>query len=188
MRHILVLLVMLCFVAPISAKEIAGVSIAEKLQGADGVELTLNGAGIRSKFVFKVYIAGLYLQNPASESGAVIADPGYKQMLMHFLYDEVEKEKLVDAWNEGFEANLTKEQQKLLALQIEQFNGMFATVKEGDTILIDYLPGQGTRVTVAGQEKGIIAGKEFSDAVFSIWLGKEPVTEDLKKELLGLAN
>ncbi len=184
MRYVLVLLCLLCFAIPASARDIAGVSIAEKLQGADGAELILNGAGIRSKFVFKVYIAGLYLQNPATESAAVISDPGQKQMLMHFLYSEVEKEKLVAAWNEGFEGNLTKEQQEQLAPRIEKFNAMFSTVKEGDTISIDYLPGKGTIVTVAGQEKGVVEGKDFSDAVFSIWLGKEPVTEDLKKELL----
>lgn len=184
MRYILVLCCFLLSVVSASAKDIAGVSVAETLQGSDGTALTLNGAGVRSKVFFKIYVAGLYLQNPATEAAAVIADPGQKEMLMHFLYKEVSKEKLVEAWNEGFTANLSKEQHEALAPRIEQFNAMFETVKQGDTIVIDYLPGKGTVVTIAGQAKGVVEGKDFSDAVFSIWLGQKPVTEDLKKELL----
>ena len=34
-------------------------------------------------------------------------------------------------------------------------------------------------------EKGIIEGKDFSDALFSVWLGSNPVDAGLKKALLG---
>lgn len=186
MRYILVLCCFLMCAVPVSAVEIGGVQVTEKLEGAGGTELTLNGAGIRSKMFFKIYVAGLYLQNPTAEAEAALADPGQKQMLMHFLYDEVDKEKLVAAWNEGFEGNLSEEQLKAMAPQIKQFNEMFVTVKKGDVIVIDYIPMKGTSVIVAGEPKGVIEGKEFSDAVFAIWLGKKPVTEDLKKELLSL--
>ena len=62
---------------------------------------------------------------------------------------------------------------------------MFVTVKEGDTIHLDYLPGTGTVVTVAGEKKGVVDSKEFADALFAIWLGEKPVTAELKKSLLG---
>jgi hypothetical protein len=185
MRYILVLCCLLLSTVPAFSRDIAGVQLAETLQGADGTQLTLNGAGVRSKVFLKIYVAGLYLQNPAKEAAAVLADQGQKQMLMHFLYEEVSKDKLVSAWNEGFTGNLTKEQHDALAPRIEQFNALFDTVKKGDVIVIEYLPGKGTAVTVKGEAKGVIEGKDFSDAVFSIWLGEKPVTESLKKELLG---
>lgn len=185
MRTTLILLCLLVFGSPVMALELAGVNLSETLEGDDGVQLALNGAGVRSKFIFDVYVAALYLQKPAKKVSAVLGEDMQKQMVMHFVYDEVEKEKLVDAWNEGFEGNLGTKQQKELADTITTFNDMFDTVVKGDTIVLAYAPGQGTRVTIAGKEKGVIEGKPFNDALLSIWLGQKPVTKDLKQELLG---
>lgn len=169
----------------VKAAEIAGVTIAEELVAEDGISLQLNGAGIRSKFFFKIYIAELYLENPAREAAAAIADNGYKRVVMHFLYDEVGQEKLVDGWNDGFSANLAEAAQKKLQPRIDSFNAMFTeAMTTGDRIVFDYVPGQGTRVSIKGEEKGIIAGKDFNDALLSIWLGDEPVSSDLRRDLL----
>ena len=184
-RCALMILVMMMVSVPAVAREIAGVEVPEKVVLADGTELLLNGAGIRSKFFFKIYIAELYLEKTGKDVENILAFDGGKRMVMHFLYDEVGKEDLVDAWNEGFEANGTKEQLKSLAGKIDQFNGFFETVKEGDQVVLDYSPGSGTSVSIKGREKGVIEGKAFNDLLLSIWLGKEPVTDDLKDELLG---
>lgn len=168
------------------SREIAGVEVAESLQGQDGVELKLNGAGIRSKLFFKIYIAQLYLENPSSAAQAVISVDGQKKMVMHFLYDEVSAEKLIEGWNKGFEDNLDEHKRTAIAAQIKEFNSMFETVKKGDEIVLDYLPGTGTSVTIKGDSKGTIAGKPFADALFAIWLGEKPVTSDLKADLLGM--
>lgn len=184
MRAIMLVICLLLSSLPVMAKEIAGVSLAEKATSGDGIELTLNGAGIRSKVFFKIYVAGLYLENPAKDAAAVLADNGRRKMQLHIIYDTVEKEKLVAAWLEGFDGNLTKEERKALDERITAFNAMFDTVKKGDIIVLDYIPEKGTSVTVAGAAKGNIEGKDFSDAMFSIWIGKKPVTEELKKALL----
>lgn len=167
------------------AAEIAGVTIEEELVAVDGTSLQLNGAGIRSKFFFKIYIAELYLENPTGEAAEAIADNGYKRVVMHFLYDEVEQEKLVDGWNEGFAANLDDEAHKKLQPRIDTFNTMFTeAMASGDRIVFDYVPGQGTRVSIKGEEKGILTGKDFNDALLSIWLGDEPVSSGLRQDLL----
>ena len=181
----LVVAIFLLFATDVVAKEIAGVQIQEILQADDGTELKLNGAGVRSKFFFKIYIGSLYLQNPSTDSEQVIADDGRKVVAMHFLYDEVAREKLISAWNEGFEANNSKKELQALQDRIDQFNALFVTVKEGDVVELDYIPGKGTAVTIAGAEKGTIQGKDFNDALLKIWLGKEPVTSDLKEAMLG---
>ena len=82
-------------------------------------------------------------------------------MVMHFLYDEVGKDDLVDAWNEGFEGNGTAEQLKNCAGRIEQFNSMFEGVKEGDQVVLDYSPGSGTSVVHQGSGKRGDRGKGF---------------------------
>ncbi|MFN2354175.1 MAG: chalcone isomerase family protein [Desulfopila sp.] len=167
------------------AAEIAGVNIEEELAAEDGTSLKLNGAGIRSKFFFKIYIAELYLENPTDEAAAAIADTGYKRVVMHFLYDEVGQEKLVDGWNEGFSANLAEAAHDTLQSRIDAFNAMFTeAMTEGDRIVFDYVPGQGTRISIKGEKKGVIAGKDFNDALLSIWLGNEPVSSDLRRDML----
>ncbi|MBT8347572.1 MAG: chalcone isomerase family protein [Desulfofustis sp.] len=178
---------MLCCVmcSPVVAREIAGVALDEQITQADGTVLQLNGAGIRSKFVVKVYIAMLYLENPGNDRDQVIADPGAKQLIMHFLYKEVDKDALVEAWNDGFTGNGTPEQLETLKSEIAEFNGLFDTVKKGDRIVLDYAPGTGTTVSINAAEKGTIVGKEFNDLLLSIWLGDKPVAEKLRKALLG---
>ena len=184
-RFAFMILVVFMFSVPAVAREIAGIEVPEKVVQADGKELQLNGAGIRSKFFFKIYIAELYLEQTGNDVEKILAFDGGKRMVMHFLYDEVGKDDLVDAWNEGFEANGTAEQLENCGDRIEKFNALFEMVKEGDQVMLDYTPEKGTSVVIKGQEKGVIEGKDFNDLLLSIWLGKEPVTDDLKEELLG---
>jgi hypothetical protein len=172
---------------PSWAKEIEGVVIEEQLVSESGVTLQLNGAAVRKKLFFKIYIAALYLANPSAEASSVIADEGEKRIVMHFLYDEVGKDKLVEGWDEGFAANHSAEALGLLQPRIDTFNAMFdEDMVAGDVIVFDYLPDTGTRVTIKGNVKGVIEGKDFNDALLAIWLGEKPVGSDLKKGLLKL--
>ena len=103
---------------------------------------------------------------------------------MHFLYEELSKDKLIEAWDEGFRANADPRQLALLQTRIAEFNALFDRVRKGDEISLDYNPATGTEVTIRNQVKGVIPGKDFNDALLGIWLGKEPVSPELRKELL----
>ena len=181
----LIMFMIFVLAAPAMATEIGGVKLADEITQSNGTSLKLNGAGIRSKFIFKVYLGALYLESNSSDAGEVISSDSGKQVYMHFLYKEVDKEALVEAWNEGFEANGSPAQLTELAGQIESFNAMFETVKSGDVIVLDYQPNNGTTVTIRGKLMGTVAGKPFNDLLLSIWLGPEPVTEELRDALLG---
>ncbi len=175
------LFVLLSFSTSATALEIAGVTIPDNLD----TDLQLNGAGIRSKFFFKIYIAELYLEHPSDNAMTVLDDAGRKRMVMHILYDEVGKEKLVDGWNEGFKGNLNEKQLVDLSAKISLFNDLFVDVHEGEQVILDYQVDKGTKVTIAGKTMGIIEGADFNRALLSIWLGENPVTDDLRQELLG---
>jgi len=170
----------------LQAAEIADVHFDESVTLA-GIDqpLQLNGLGIRYKFFFKIYIAALYVQHKSTDAAELVSSSQAKRMTMHFLYDEVEREKLVDGWNEGFENNLSAEQLAALQPRIQQFNAMFETVRKGDVINLDYIPGKGTRVTIKGRDKGTVPGPDFNRALLNIWLGDYPVGDDLKQKLTG---
>jgi len=176
---------LLLFATAAGAVELAGVNINDKVMTDEGVELNLNGAGIRSKFFFDIYIAELFLPAKVKTMEEAVGPDVRKRMVMHFLYDKVEKDKLVEAWEEGFAGNSSNEEVTQLRPLIDQFNDCFRDVVEGDVVLLDYIPGKGTVVTIGGALRGTIPGKEFNDALLRIWLGKEPVTKKLKSQLLG---
>ncbi|KJR99661.1 MAG: hypothetical protein VR65_15515 [Desulfobulbaceae bacterium BRH_c16a] len=182
--RILLMFCLLMIGLPANAQEIAGVMVQETILTDDGTTLHLNGAGIRTKVFFDIYIAELYMENPSASAAEVIAAEGRKRIIMHFLYKEVTKDKLVDAWNEGFKGNTGSEDLAGLQERIDRFNALFEDVKKNDVIVLDFAPSSGTTVTVKGMQKGEIPGKDFNDALLRIWLGDEPVTKSLKEQLL----
>lgn len=171
---------------PLGAVEIARVAVPDRItmQGGDR-PLQLNGAGIRYKFIFKIYVAALYLPEKMASAEEVIASPGPKRILMHFLYDKVEKPDLDQAWREGFTANHDAAAMTRLEERIGQFSALFDDALKGDEVWLDGIPGFGTRVTINGELRGNIPGDDFFPALLRIWIGRSPVTSALKQDMLG---
>jgi hypothetical protein len=164
-----------------AAAQLEGATLPDTLKAGDKT-LKLNGLGLRKKAIFKVYVGGLYLESPSNDAGAILASDQAKAIRLHFLRD-LKKGQLVEAFQEGFEANA-----KDKAAQKAAFDRMLALVpdvKEGSTVTFTYVPGKGTTLQVADKELGVFEGKGFADAVFSIWLGPKPPSEDLRKGMLG---
>ena len=170
----------------LQAREFGGVEFPDKEALPNTTKtVQLNGVGYRKKFFVKVYIGALYTEKLARSRDAVVSMDGPNRVVMHFLHDEVSQEKLVAAWNDGFEDNLSEDDLEKLRPRIDKFNAMFPTVRQGDVIYLDYIPGTGTRVTINGENSGVIAGKDFNNALLDIWLGEEPASNGLKEDMLG---
>lgn len=164
------------------AGELAGATLPDTLKISE-MTLKLNGLGLRKKAMFKVYVGGLYLESPSKDAGAILATDQAKAIRMHFLRD-LTKAQLVEAFQEGFEANAKDKTGQKAAF--DKMLALVPDVKEGDTLTFTYLPGKSTTLQVGTKELGGFAGKGFGDAVFSIWLGPKPPSEDLKKGMLGM--
>jgi len=188
MRNYIVLLFMVsAFVSlPIQARNYQDRQFPDQIV-LDGTDqpLQLNGIGMRTKLFFDIYIGALYTETSARTRDDVLQQKGPKRMLMHFVYDEVGVDKLIAGWKEGFEENQSEDRMAVLQERINAFNAMFSTVKTGDEVLLDYVPGKGTIVTIKGESKGQIEGEDFYAALLDIWLGDEPADDDLKQALLG---
>lgn len=186
MKSILFLLISLLLPLSAHAKTIAGINIPESVSHSEqSTKLFLNGAGIRTKFIFDIYIGSLYLEKKQSTVKAIYTSPGEKRISMHFLYDEIKKEKLVSGWNEGFENNNTSEILEKYKNQINQFNNFFDDIKKGDVVNINFIPTTGTHVIINNKSKGLIEGDDFFVILLKIWLGEEPADSDLKEAMLG---
>ena len=168
--------------AVLSAGEVAGVKMSDTAT-VEGKTLKLNGMGLRTKVMFKVYVAGLFLESPSHDAAAVIAADEVKSIDLSILR-KLSGSQVSEAIAEGFEKN-SKAQMPALKARLDTLKGYIPDVDKGDAIVMTYVPGKGTVVSARGQEKGVIEGKDFADALLSVWLGPNPVQDDLKKKLLG---
>lgn len=168
------------------AVTVEGVSVPEKITQAQGKQaLVLNGAGVRTKFIFSIYVGALYLPEKHHKVDQILALKGANRISMHFLYDEVSKEKLVAGWNDGFEENNSEQEMAKLRDRLNTFNSFFKSVVKGNVILLDYVPGKGTIVVINNQQQGTVPGPDFNRALLKVWLGEEPADDDLKEAMLG---
>ncbi|NOQ90726.1 MAG: hypothetical protein GQ549_07250 [Gammaproteobacteria bacterium] len=174
------------FSAAIEARQLDDVVLADSvtIDGSD-VKLQLNGMGYRTKFIFDIYVGGLYTESKVNSRDAVQALKGPKRIVMHMVYDEVERKKITDGWNTGFEENNSDEQLEKLQARLKTFNSYFPDLKKDDVMLYDFIPATGTRVTINGEVKGVIEGADFYSALLDVWLGEEPADDDLKDAMLG---
>jgi len=165
--------------------EVARVAVEDKLRFGD-TELVLNGAGLRTKLVFKVYVAALYAQQRSASADGIINGAGPRRMALHMLR-EMSADTLFNALKEGLQPNVTEAEMASLAAPLEKMAAIFkavGTAKEGDSIVLDFA-ADGVAVGVNGEAKGRVEGGTFGRALLRVWLGEHPVDAGLKKALLG---
>ena len=176
-------LLLLLVAFPLHAAEVAGVRIDERAQVA-GADLALAGAGLRKRLFFQVYAIGLYVRERKADP---IAQPGPKRVHIHMLRD-VGAEQFTEALADGIKANHSEAEAKALEPRIKQLGAIMAQLKQAKTgmvIALDWT-GSETLLVVDGKPAGApIQGEDFYRALLRIWLGEQPVQEDLKKALLG---
>ena len=165
------------------AIELEGVKFEPTAQ-VGGAALQLNGAGLRTRAIFKVYVAGLYVPQKSADASALLAQKGPRRISITMLRS-VDADSFSGALNDGLRANHTDAQVAGFKAQLDTLNANLKAVgeaKKGDVIHFEYLPDAGTRVTVNGQARGNpIPGEDFFTAVLRIWIGDKPVDGDLKK-------
>ncbi len=180
-RYALAALLMLGIASPALAKELAGVKLTDTIQ-VDGKTLHLNGMGLRKKFIFDVYVAGLYLEKPSTSGEAILKSDTARTVRMVMRRD-LDSKSIVDAIRTGFEKNAGD---KLPALQerLNTFTSAIPAVKANDVLSLTYIPGQGTKVESKSGKAISVEGKDFADALFSVFIGKYPVDEAMKRGML----
>jgi len=180
------ILALLLAAGSVQAREQYGVRMPDNVN-VEGRQLKLNGMGLRRKkiiFTINVYVAGFYAETPSKNAVELISSDQGKRMTLYMLRD-LDKGKITDALREGFEKN-SKAQLPVLKNRLDRLSAMIPDAKKGSTIVITYLPGTGTVLAGAG-ERSVIEGKDFADALFSVWLGRNAADDELKAELLGAA-
>lgn len=169
---------------PAFALEINGVKLADRTE-VDGHELTLNGAGTRTKLLFKIYVGSLFLPQAAKDTDAVLAQSP-RRIRMDLLRN-LSADQLSDALLEGLKDNNSEAELVSVRGETDQMvTAMegFGDVREGSVVTLDFVDGA-TRIALDGKPKATIPGEAFNRALTRVWLGSKPAQEDLKKAMLG---
>lgn len=171
----------------VSAAEVAGIRIDDAVR-VGNQDLKLNGAGIRHKAIFKVYVAALYLNARKATVEDVLNAPGAKRVTLVMLRD-IGNEELARGFMSGIQQNSDKSEKARFISQLQKFGEIFASIpelKKGDVLTTDWVPDSGTVIHVNGRKvSDTLPDPAFYNALLKIWLGDKPVDTRLKPAMLG---
>ncbi len=174
----------------VAALDVGGVRVDEKMKVANQ-DLVLNGSGIRyaAAGLVRVYVASLYLPAKRATSAEIGALKGAKRMHLNLLRD-INANDFSKGLMGGMRANVpAADQQKHFdsLLKLGQIFGQIPSLKKGESISVDLVPGTGTLILVNGKKVGeAFTDETFFQALLQIWLGPKPIEDSLKPVLLGL--
>jgi hypothetical protein len=167
---------------PSGAALVEGVRFAPEFKTSDQV-LDLTGAGLLRYMGFiKAYVGALYLPQGVDPKDA-LTDTAKRLEVEYF--HAIDGEDFGPATIEGISQNVDPKTLERLMPKIEYHNSLYVDVRPGDRYALTYIPGRGTELSLNGRSMGVIEGAEFARALFSIWLGPEPISDSLKTALLG---
>jgi hypothetical protein len=163
----IVIVALLLTVSSAFSLEMIDLTIPDTLDSGMG-ELILNGAGVRKKFGFKLYLGGLYLKEKTTDSAKIIAADEPMAIVMVYKRNGV-VEKAKEIFLEGFK-NSAGDKFDSIKSEVETFISLIAQAEKKDVWKYVYTPGNGVGIYYNDVEAGRIKGLEFKKALFAIWL------------------
>jgi hypothetical protein len=193
LRTTLAAAVVVVLVGSASAAEMVGVSgssakfpatLSVPVPEGKPLELRLTGTALRTKLVFNVYAVASYVDANAKAGTAeeLIQLDGLKQL--HLVIErDLSGKDLAGAFKEAIARNhpadAFADEMKRLSALLEAAN-----VKKGDRVILTHVPGVGLHAAPTGRDAVLIPNVDFARAVWGIYFGENPVTDEVKKGLL----
>jgi len=185
MKKFLLIFLMLSLSAWANDKKIAGITVPGIMK-ADKNKLVLNGAGVRDKFFVDVYVGALYLKEKSKNIAQILNANDPMAVRLHIVSGLITPEKMSKNTRNGFKKS-TKGNITPIKNQINKFINVFQNgIKKFDVYDMIYIPGKGVKVYKNGKFKVTAKGLDFKKALFGIWIGNDPIQNDLKEGMLGM--
>lgn len=169
-----------------ASTDLVGVKYDDSLR-IEGQTLQLNGSGISYRAVQKVMTVGLYVPSKSSKAEDILAQRGPK-VLRFYILIPTRVDELGKQIARGVELNSSKAEFLQLIPATVAMGEVFSKIRRlqpGDVLSIEWVPKRGTVFFVNNEPVGSPVGDEaFFQAVLRVWLGRSPVTQDLKDALL----
>lgn len=154
-----------------------------------GHSLQLNGAGISTRLLFRIYAMGLYLPSRLHAAQEVLAAEGPRRItivpLRNISGNEFSDAVMHDLSPERVNDPGVLSKLVLLAQAVARHPGGLRT---GDVLTLDWVPEVGAVVALNRRPlTAPVPNAAFYKALLEIWLGDNPTDPALKSRLLGRA-
>lgn len=164
------------------ARLIEGVYFTPRVTASD-VPMVLSGVGLKRVWqVVKVSVAALYLGEGVAPATVLSNVP--KRLEIEYFH-AISARDFVTLTERLLQKNVDVQTLASLKPRVDRLNTLYHDVKPGDRYALTYVPGRGTTLSLNGVDIGTIDGEDFATAIFSMWLGPRPLSDSLKRELLG---
>lgn len=178
-----IFLLLLLVAGEADARQVGGMNFPESMV-VNNRTLTLNGAGVRSKYFLDVYAVGLYLPEASQNPGDIIRADEPQIIRLAITSSHISKDRLTDSIEEGIRLSAGKDYPRYQPMLEELWTALDFEVRIGDVFEFIYIPGNGTAFMMNGEELRVLQDFQFKKVLFGIWLGEEPIQRSVKTELL----
>jgi hypothetical protein len=171
------------------AAEVEGLTLPDDARVAPGVpSLRLVGAGTFSFFFRRYYVCALYAQTGLRGAQPILAADAPRRVAL-FALRRIASWEFLWGLDRGLADNTGEAELRALAPQLDSLRAVvreIGAIADRSRVAIDYVPAQGTRISVDAQSHGAwIAGKALNDALVRVWIGARPLDVNLKEALVG---
>ena len=125
-----------------------------------------------------LYDVGIYADRAPIDRQGLLSAGVPKAVRVEIRYKEDLRRRPVIDWQRELVPRLEPAAVTLL-------RGAYGTLRQGDVILVEYMPEKGTSVRVNRAVAVSGADHELMLAFLDHWIGQQPVSEELKRALLG---
>jgi len=153
------------------------------------VELVATGTALREKTFMKVdvYTIVSYVEKGTdlgSDPATALIMADVPKRLQMDLRRGFSRDKLINAFQHDIEKNYGDKMDSF-AVELETFKSYWTRdAQDKDLIIFEYVPASGLHTSLNGKELGVIKNPIFTQALWSVWFGKDPASKDMKKGLL----
>lgn len=134
--------------------------------------------------LFALYDLTLYTDATPQSSPAELLN-GRHTLRLEFTYlRTIKKSIILESAEKMLQRNLSPSEFASIEDRIAQLNAAYTTVRRGDQSALSYEKGHGTSLEINGHPIITIPGDDFAPLYFRIWLGDQPISTEMRDQLL----
>ncbi len=190
-KKLLAVVVISCCAATALAAEWVGVAGSDakfvtpldKKIGDQDVKLRLTGVAMRKKFIFNVYAVASYVQEGAKvKTPEQVANRNVAKTLHLVMVRDVDGPTMAEAFESAIRANYPA---PAFDNEIQTLTNFMrsSSVAAGDHIWLTHIPDVGFHCEMVGKTQFTIRNKDFSKAIWNIYLGPNNLGDSVKAGL-----
>lgn len=159
-----------------AAPALAQESLKPATMSVHGQSLIMNGHGVRSVIFIDVYRCALYLPERELAFEKIVSPETTVAIQIVVLYGNT-PHTMPDTWRAVLREELTNR-------LFRRIKSAYQDLEISDRLTLTYAKGRGTRILINGQHLLTDPGHGLMAEFLHMWLGHEPVSDDLRVSLL----